>query len=406
MTIFPAVIIALAFAWVGFKKPSWGLASVLFLLPTYLIRLSLFDFPTTLLELIVLGFLVGFAASRPDYKKLYQLGRINWAIGLFLAASLIAVLVSPEKMRALGQFKAFFLEPVLLFYAAVLIWAEKGSIRLALQSLFISSGIISLFGLFQYFTYFGLPIRFWGTGDEPQRIASFFEYPNALALFLGPLIGLFFVLELKKYNLFKNPWPARIGLVMMTLALTLTLSRGAWLAVLVTISLLMAKNLRLKTTATLGALVLIAFLLIPSLRERVSSGISDPSSQAHGDLIKAGVVKVLDSPFVGNGLYGFRTTLEQAKFPGEILNYPHNIFLNFWVETGLLGLLAFCWIIHLALHKKFKHPSPVGLAAGAFLLIVILHGLVDVPYFKNDLAILFWFALALFYAPSEEHKSI
>lgn len=405
MTIFTAGVIALSFAWVGYKKPAWALASVLFLLPTYLIRLSIAGFPTTLLEIIVLGFLLGFIASLPDYKKLYRLGQINWAIGLFILASAIAVLVSPEKMRALGQFKAFFLEPVLLFYAAVLILSEKDGLKLSLQSLFISSGLVSLFGIFQHFTYLGLPIRFWGTGVEPQRITSVFEYPNALALFLGPIIGLFFVLELKKYLLFKNPWVLRAGLAIMALALGMTLSRGAWLAVLITLSLLVAKNLRIKTTATLAAVLIAVFLLVPSLRERVGTGLSDASSQAHWDLVKAGAAKIMESPLIGNGLFGFRTTLEQGNFQGEIINYPHNIFLNFWVETGLLGLLAFCWVIHLALHQKFKHASPIGLAAGAFLLIVILHGMVDVPYFKNDLAILFWFVLSLLFVPIPDQKT-
>jgi hypothetical protein len=29
---------------------------------------------------------------------------------------------------------------------------------------------------------------------------------------------------------------------------------------------------------------------------------------------------------------------------------------------------------------------------------VIIHGALDVPYFKNDLAVLFWFAVALLHS--------
>lgn len=397
MTIFTAGIIALIFTWISFKKPVWALSAILALLPTYLIRLTIFGLPTTLLELLILAFLLGLAASKPDYKKLAGLGHLNWAIGLFMLSALVSVLVSPEKTRAIGQLKAFFVEPVLLFYSFILLFNEKQNLKLALRSVFFSSNIISLFGLFQYFTFFGLPIRFWGSGLEPLRIVSLFEYPNALALFLAPLIGLFFTLEIKNYLMFENKWISRTGLTLMSLALLLTFSRGAWLAVLITLSLLFVKELGLKRTVYLAATVVLIGLMLPEFRERLLAGVSDPSSQAHWDLMTIGVNKVFESPFLGNGLYGFRATLEQSNFAGEILNYPHNIFLNFWLEIGLMGLLAFGWIINLALHQQKKYLSVEALAASVFLLIVILHGLVDAPYFKNDLAILFWFAISLFY---------
>ena len=405
MTIFTAGIIALVFAWVSFKKPVWGFAAVLALLPVYLIRLTVLNLPTTLLEFMILGFLAGFAVSRPDYKKLFSLGKIHWAVGLFLLAAIIGTLVSPEKGRALGQLKAFFVEPILLFYAAILLLQEKQNLKLAMQSLLFSAATLSLFGLFQSVTYLGLPIRFWGSGLEPQRIVSLFEYPNALALFLAPLIGLFFTLELKNYHLFEEKWVTRTCLTLMAVALLLTFSRGAWIAVLITLGLLLLKNIGLKKTGLVAAGILILGFLLPELRERILSGISDPSARAHWDLMTVGINKVLQSPFLGNGLYGFRTTLEQSTFTGEILNYPHNIFLNFWLEIGLLGLLAFGWIINLALRQQKKHLSVPALAASSFLLIVVLHGLVDAPYFKNDLAILFWFSISLFYTIPAEHKT-
>ncbi|MCA9389730.1 MAG: hypothetical protein KC585_03955, partial [Candidatus Magasanikbacteria bacterium] len=67
--------------------------------------------------------------------------------------------------------------------------------------------------------------------------------------------------------------------------------------------------------------------------------------------------------------------------------YPHNIILNFWVETGLAGLLAFFWIVFAWLKKKEAMLLP--------LVALLIHGLVDVPYFKNDLAIVFFLVLAL-----------
>jgi O-antigen ligase len=76
----------------------------------------------------------------------------------------------------------------------------------------------------------------------------------------------------------------------------------------------------------------------------------------------------------------------------EIFQYPHNIFLNFWSETGLLGVGAFIWICITWIRLAWKNPYH-----RLYLLplcAILIHGLVDVPYFKNDLAFLFWiFAL-------------
>ena len=390
-------VVAALFTLLAFKKPAWAMAALLFLLPVYQIRFSVFGWPTTLLEILIAAFLAGLVANFPDYKKLKHLGRINWAIGLLVLAAGIATLISPEPMKALGQLKAFFIEPVLLFYAAVILFADRDNLKNSLRALFISSSLISLFGLIQYWTYLGLPIRFWGTGVEPERITSVFEYPNALALFLAPLFGLFLTLIYKKYQLFKQEWLEILGLLMMAGAIILTFSRGAWLALVIVCSVFFFKHYKARIVLT-GLIVLaLAALIITPVRLRILSGTTDSSSGAHLELMQIGTNQVLHEPFLGNGLYGFRTTLQQANFKGERLNYPHNIFLNFWLELGMLGILALGLIVFAVSEQQKKQASVEALAASVFLLVVILHGLVDVPYFKNDLSILFWFAISLFY---------
>jgi len=82
----------------------------------------------------------------------------------------------------------------------------------------------------------------------------------------------------------------------------------------------------------------------------------------------------------------------------ERLAYPHNLFLNFWLETGLLGLLAFLGLfgaLTAAALKIKKENKFLGAALLAALAVFFIHGLVDVPYFKNDLAMLFWIIAAI-----------
>jgi O-antigen ligase len=85
--------------------------------------------------------------------------------------------------------------------------------------------------------------------------------------------------------------------------------------------------------------------------------------------------------------------------------YPHNILLNFWTVTGVLGVVAFFWILIAALWTTWRgwraaarEWAPVQLGVFLALLAVLAHGLVDVPYFKNDLSLEFWALLGLSYA--------
>lgn len=375
------------------------LSLILALLPAYLIRMRIGSLPTTLLEILVVVFLfITLIKIRgADLKKINKLGKINWAIGLFALAGIISTAVSPETIKALGELKAFIIEPLLIFYASIIIIDSEKKVLIVLRWLFWSASLISLFGIVQYFTLINLPLRFWGDGLEVERISSVFDYPNALALYLAPLFGFFTVLFLEKFELIKEKKSYLFGLCLMLVTLILTFSRGAWLAIIITLGLLLIRRFGIKKTLAPAVILVLLILLVGPIRQRLGLGWSDPSTQARFDLMGIATDKIFESPLFGNGLYGFRTTLSGGGFNGEILNYPHNIFLNFWLELGFLGLISFFGVCLLVFKQYKKRPQPLILAAGVFITILILHGLVDAPYFKNDLAILFWFIVALTY---------
>ena len=375
------------------------LSLVMALLPTYLIRFKIFNIPTTFLELLIVVFLLAACSqlNGESIKKIKNLGRLNWAVGLFVLSGIISTIIGPEKTAALGQLKAFILEPVLFFYAAVITVKSKEDLNIVLRWLFASASLVALFGLIQYVTLVHLPMRFWGYGAEVRRISSVFDYPNALALFLAPLIGFFIALIVCDYKLLKITWIQWLGLGLMGTALILSGSRGALMAVVITLIWLLILKSGFRKTLLVIVAIGSLLLFIPSIRDRISLGLSDPSSMAHAELWQFSVIKISSTPILGNGLAGFATL-------NQDVNYPHNIFLNFWLELGLLGLISFLAICFFVLERYKKpalsagrHPSALTFAAGIFMTILILHGLVDVPYFKNDLSVLFWFMISLFY---------
>ena len=114
-----------------------------------------------------------------------------------------------------------------------------------------------------------------------------------------------------------------------------------------------------------------------------------------------------DHPLSGAGLASYtekikpyHTTLNGEGI--EIFHHPHNIFLTMWVNLGLLGLISFLiiiiWFIKQSLSKNnltMKQFSNETIFLFASMTVIIITGLVDSPYIKNDLAILFWLLPAL-----------
>jgi O-antigen ligase len=82
------------------------------------------------------------------------------------------------------------------------------------------------------------------------------------------------------------------------------------------------------------------------------------------------------------------------------LSHPHNWLLHVWLELGLLGLVAFGWLVARfwfcarAAQSNIETRWVVAGAAGA-MVDLLIHGLIDNSYFLVDLAFVFWLSLAL-----------
>ena len=99
-------------------------------------------------------------------------------------------------------------------------------------------------------------------------------------------------------------------------------------------------------------------------------------------------------PLLGVGLSAYPSAIlpyHKATWM-EVFQYPHNIFLNLWSEVGMLGILAFGWIVVTWIKTTTRDRRVSSITV---LLAIMVHGLVDVPYFKNDLAVMFWMMVLL-----------
>ena len=111
-----------------------------------------------------------------------------------------------------------------------------------------------------------------------------------------------------------------------------------------------------------------------------------------------GTRDLLNDKFItGSGLNGYQLDYKEYK---TCLNfeyqYPHNLLLTFWTELGLVGMLTFLWVSYVFIRMSVRGKDKIlSLGLVSALVYTFIHGLVDVPYFKNDLSVIFWILLVL-----------
>jgi len=409
MNYFLLIALLILFGLICFKNFKLGLALFIFLLPAYIIRFQFGGIPSTVLELCFFVLFLIWLAKRPN---LAPLKKISWLapMGLFLLAATINIFISPDKLASLGIWKAYFIEPILFFLILTTTLKSKKDWVYVLNALILSGLAIALFAIVQKFTGLVIPDA-W---QEERRVTSIFGYPNAVGLYLAPIMIICFGFIIKAIQS-KKILPIifyLLSFLIFSLAVFWSKTEAAWIAILAAIFIfcLFKKNLRYLAIGLLILLILI-IALVPALREPALEKIllQDWSGQVRLTTWGESWNMLKANPIFGAGLSGYplaMTAFHKADYL-EIFQYPHNFILNFWAEIGLLGLAAWLWLMAKAGItglKNIKKQFFLSALLISFLAVILIHGLVDVPYFKNDLSMMFWIFMALaFYL--ENNKS-
>lgn len=107
------------------------------------------------------------------------------------------------------------------------------------------------------------------------------------------------------------------------------------------------------------------------------------------------VRRIKASPFIGTGLFTFNLYIP-INAPAAIKRavHAHNIFLNFWMETGLTGVMSLIWMIAragiTAARRLSASPMRPYLAAGiGIIAVTVVHGIMDAPLISSQTITLF-----------------
>lgn len=372
--------------------------------------------PYTLLEFLILLTVfitvVDFLLNKGRVRVLKT--GLEIPIIFFLIAVVLAVFSSWNFMAGLGILKAYFIEPILFFYCLVYTISKNNrNYQYVINSLFVTALWMSVLGVIQKLTgNFTLAPHEIAQG----RISALYNSANSLAMFIGPvaILGLAEFIKEKRV-MHKYLYLGFFGL--LTLVMFWTRSRGGLAGLLAgvlifSLFLIVVKSRKLKKNwyfipvigvliAFLGGFLFFRGIEFPSKPNYVRPYTEGDTLQIRLFLWTGTIHLLKDYPVFGAGLGGFKTLYtNQYRLPQyqEQFQYPHNILLTFWTETGLLGLLTFIILIGSAIFlviKNLQNDQILGAAIIGGFGYILIHGMVDVPYFKNDLSLEFWILIAL-----------
>lgn len=404
MVLLAVILYFILFSLLAQKNFKAATGLLILLLPSYFIRFSIGPLPSTVLELsfgalFLVWVLKYFRQDIAEIKIFYgEQKKLVWLIGLLMSFSTLGIFVSYEPIKSLGIWRAYFLEPILFF---ILLVGRRRELKKDDLIWFLALSTVSISVLAILQKIIGQPILTSLIKNDLQgRVTSFFSSPNAVGLYLGPIIPLV-VYGLKNSKFKKYYW---VILALALAALMLSFSEGAVVALGVVMVLTLSLFGYRKIASLLVLLgFLVAWLVVPIQQSLLFQNQSGQNRLTLWGYTWNYLNKNTNNFIFGAGLSQFNKKIQRPvnDFKKiEPLIFPHNIILNFWSEIGLFGLIFFAgiyaWTIKIV-WKNYCQKKYFWTAMLMCLLIFLLHGLVDVPYFKNDLSFLWWIILAIIY---------
>jgi O-antigen ligase len=184
-------------------------------------------------------------------------------------------------------------------------------------------------------------------------------------------------------------WIRIVLLAMTSIALLLTATRGAWLSLAIATSMWMAWRMISTRNADqrrarwlwIGVVVLAGILIGGVL---IATPLGERLLGFGGDrrnIWQNSVDLIGDYPVTGVGLAGFEmvySTYALLVHVGHTI-HAHNLWLDMWLNQGILGVIALAGLI---INAAWPKPSSAWrVAALTSLTVMLLHSLVDDPFY-------------------------
>jgi len=338
----------------------------------------------------------------------------------YWAIALLATLISPVRVAAMdGMVK---LTIYMLAFVSLSRLMRLGWRNIFIAAYLISALVASAYGVQQ--SFLGAPELATWTDPTSEiagttRVYSFLGNPNLFAGYLMPALPLGAIAAI-----YWQSWGMKaigaITAILGAFCITQSQSRGGLMGLaaesFVIVLLLVfwwGKRLPKWTLPTVfggtaGAIAL-GTILVPTLRKRVGSifGTEDSSNAFRVNVWMSVLNMIKAKPIlgIGPGNKAFNLVYPQYQRSGYSALGTYSVPLEITVETGIVGVICYGWLIFtifrqgwISLNRLRSDRDASGLwiiAAIATLAGMMVHGLVDTVWYRPQVQLLWWLAIAL-----------
>jgi O-antigen ligase len=343
------VMFSLVAGWFMVHQPEIGLLAVIFVIPFEDFNQPAALGPFSIAKLIGVAAIAAFAIHyfiSAEEKKLVNAPQ-NVYVFLLLAAVVVSDFVAIDPNYALD--KTFKLVRVMAFYFLVInIVRTRASMHRVLWVMVITGLISASFGLYEY--YFTPEVL------DDMRITGTYDDPLGLAYAMAALLPVVWYLFKHNSKPVVRIFLAAAGLIFLY-SLVLTGARSGILIALVLMVLIALREKHAVLYLTCVSLIIIVTLLIMPVSVQSRLGLTaetDKAAQASTERRSTytpyAIQLFLENPVIGTGLGGFAQSYSQSEYrflrgEQDVRRVAHNMYLEFAVGTGLLGLMPFLMLL-------------------------------------------------------------
>ena len=294
------------------------------------------------------------------------------------------------------------LDLFLLFILAFVATKSRTDLKRLIIAFFLSSIIPIAVGIYQ----FAFHIGFQDESVSIPRIYGTFSHPNIFSLYLFSLIALAFLFFSTLARTPKEKSTAIILLAGYVVMLLLTYTRVSWVILFAFFFILALLRFR-KLLTPIILLPLCLFIVIAPFQERLLDSIRfspDSSISWRLSIWKDGISATIGNSrtLFGSGMNTFSTVSEHIRGLSQgPSNDPHNDFVKFFVEGGVIGLGIFIFYLTLiarGLLRQFNtsqnaESKTAFLILFAFFASLVLASLSDNIFKNTPVQWIFWITL-------------
>lgn len=330
----------------------------------------MFETPKVILGEILIEILVVLALFKNKLNLGFFKSHPGLAIGLLFSLTIIDIAFLKTNTTFFGN--PFRLEGVFLLWHLLAFMIISSGINLPKRAYLFSLFTLIVLILSAYILGGDLNGRAFGTLGEANSLAG-------TAIFLLP------------FGLIGTPkWAKAVSLSVVALILLASGSRAgimAFLIQLIFVGLTYLVRFKLSKAFVIAIVLSIASLALPIY---AGGGWYENRSEIWYTSLNAGLM----SPIIGHGFGNTEKAIHQASLilnnniQYQLVDSSHNIFLDFWIQGGSLGVMALVALIIFAVKNFLQKGQPRELLAILGLLTTLSFNPVSV-----SLLIAFWWIL-------------